>query len=416
MASKKILIVASTIQNMAALCDTDIEAELEAQGIIMEAVHKLAKIGALAKEIKPHNYNPEPEAEKDPTGEKFCAEVRRRIEQAYNEAGLSPLPAKAESMLCTDEVIKEAYDTLKDDSPADTMINMRGIERIKEKVAEGKFSPVISTKALMGAIISALKVEEYTWESTVFTIEVVESEVEECCKCGDPNCDYEEDREDEGNSFTVEVDEDDPTLRAAAITKAVAPILSALAGEEDPIIEEIKQEHAADLAEAQAIKDFEEEPKVDPTIAKLEHALGGKVNLGTSAHSAADKLAQALGVHVQTISIPEVVEEASKVEQEVDQLLEEAIEEVVVEAPTIPSNIDERVCRKAITRHVRCNPGSVSQTLGVEYDPDFEFPAEEDANWNRSNGIIFTCKGVEGIICKVCDDGTAITSITLEKV
>jgi hypothetical protein len=145
MASKKILIVASTIQNMAALCDTDIEAELEAQGIIMEAVHKLAKIGALAKEIKPHNYNPEPEAEKDPTGEKFCAEVRRRIEQAYNEAGLSPLPAKAESMLCTDEVIKEAYDTLKDDSPADTMINMRGIERIKEKVAEGKFSPVKST-------------------------------------------------------------------------------------------------------------------------------------------------------------------------------------------------------------------------------------------------------------------------------
>lgn len=422
MASKKILIIASTIQNMAALCDTNIEAELEAQGIIMETVNKLAKVGAMAKEIKPHNFNPEPEAEKDPTGDKFCAEVRRRIEATYTEAGLSPLPAKAESMLCTNEVIKEEYDKLSDDSPADTMINMKGVERIKEKIAEGKFSPVISTKALMGAIISALKVEEHTWESTVFHIEVVESEVEGCCNCGDPNCDRE-DYEDEGlasaaqsaalaeggGSFTVEVDmaedEPDPMVRAAAITQAVAPVLQALAEQdEDPI--------------GKILEEVEQEAKVDPTVAKLEKALGGKISLGNSAHSAADKLAQALGVNVQTVSIQEVVEEATKVEQEVDQLLEEAIEEAPepVPEPVIPSNIDERVCRKAITRHVRCNPGLVSQTLGIEYDPDFEFPAEEDANWNRSNGIIFKCKGVEGIVAKVKDDGPTITSITLEKV
>lgn len=420
MASKKILILASTIQNMAALCDTNIEAELEAQGIIMDTVNKLAKVGAMAKEIKPPNFNPEPEAEKDPTGDAFCNEVRRRIEATYTEAGLSPLPAKAESMLCTNEVIKEEYDKLKDDSPADTMINMKGVERIKEKIAEGKFSPVISTKALMGAIISALKVEEHTWESTVFHIEVVESEVEGCGE----DCDHDEDCNcghvdeglasaaqsaalAEGGSFTLEVDmaedEPDPTVRAAAITQAVAPVLQALAEQdEDPI--------------GKILEEVEQEAKVDPTVSKLEQALGGKISLGTSAHSAADKLAQALGVNVQTISIQEVVEEASKVEQEVDQLLEEAIEEVPEPEPVIPSNIDERVCRKAITRHVRCNPGSVSQTLGIEYDPDFEFPAEEDANWSRSNGIIFKCKGVEGIVAKVKDDGSAITSITLEKV
>jgi anti-sigma28 factor (negative regulator of flagellin synthesis) len=424
MASKKILIVASTIQNMAVLMDTNIEAELEAQGIIMEVVSKLAKLGTTAKEIKPPNFNPEPEAVKDPTGDKFCAEVRRRVEAIYTEAGLSPLPSKAESMLCTDEVIKEEYDKQKDDSPADTMINMRGVERIKEKIAEGKFSPVISTKAIMGAIISALKVEEFTWESTVFTREIVEPEVEGCCNCGDPNCDHEDsscDHEDEGlasaaesaalaegGSFTLEVDvaedEPDPMVRAAAITQAVAPILQALSEQdEDPI--------------GKILEEVEQEAKVDPTIAKLEQALGGKISLGTSAHSAADKLAQALGVSVQTISIPEVVEEATQVEEEVTKMLEEAIEEAPpVAAPVPASNIDERVCRKAITRHVRCNPGLVSQTIGVEYDPDFEFPAEEDANWSRSEGIIFKCKGVEGIICKVCDDGTAITSITLEKV
>lgn len=396
MASKKILIIASTIQNMAALMDTNIEAELEAQGIIMETVNKLAKVGAMAKEIKPHNFNPEPEAEKDPTGEAFCNEVRRRIEATYTEAGLSPLPAKAESMLCTNEVIKEEYDKLSDDSPADTMINMKGVERIKDKIAEGKFSPVISTKALMGAIISALKVEEHTWESTVFHIEVVESEVEGSTFETEEGSGYEDEglasAEEasalaEGNGLTLP--DEEPTLTLP---------------EEDPI--------------GKIMEEVEQEAKVDPTVAKLEKALGGKISLGNSAHSAADKLAQALGVNVQTVSIPEVVEEATKVEQEVDQLLEEAIEEAPepVPEPVIPSNIDERVCRKAITRHVRCNPGLVSQTLGIEYDPDFEFPAEEDANWNRSNGIIFKCKGVEGIVAKVKDDGSAITSITLEKV
>lgn len=405
MASKKILIIASTLQNMAALCDTDIESELEAQGIILETVNKLAKVGVSAKDIKPHNFNPEPEAEKDPTGEKFCNEVRRRIEATYTEAGLSPLPAKAESMLCTDELIKEAYESQKNYDPAETMINMRGIDRVKEKITEGKFSPVISTKILMSAIISALKVEEFTWESTVFHIEVVESEVEGSTFETEEGSGYEDEglasAEEasalaEGKGLTIPDEEPEPTLTIP---------------EEDPmggILEEIRQEHAADLAEA----------KVDSTVAKLEKALGGKVSLGNSAHSAADKLAQSLGVHVQTISIPEVVEEATKVEQEVDQLLEEAIEEAPepVPEPVIPSNIDERVCRKAITRHIRCNPGLVSQTLGIEYDPDFEFPAEEDANWTRSNGIIFKCKGVEGIVAKVKDDGSAITSITLEKV
>jgi hypothetical protein len=361
MANKKVITIASLVHHMAALCDTDIEAEMEAQNVILETVGKLAKIGATAKEIKPHNFNPEPEAAKDSTGEAFCNEVRRRIEATYTEAGLSSIPAKAESMLCTNEGIKEEYDKLSDDSPADTMLSMRGVERIKEKVIEGKFSPVISTKALMSAIISALKVEEHTWESTVFSIEIVESERE-------------------GSEPTIPDEEEQPlALPESSI---------------DKIEEEIEQE--------------------DSTVAKLEQALGGKVRHGNSAQSAADKLAQALGVSVPTVSSQEVVEKDTKVEQEVEQLLDDAIGEA--HEPTIPSSIDERTCRRAITRYIRCNPGSVSQTLGIEYDPESEFPAEVEANWTFSHGTLFKCKGVEGIVAKVKHDGLTITGITLEKV
>lgn len=509
MANKKVLIVASTIHNLAHLMDTNIEAELEAQGILLEITNKLAKIGATAKEIQPPNFNPEPEAAKDPTGDSFCNEVRRRIEDLYTKAGLSPLPSRAEAMLCTNEIVKEDYDSQKNDSAADTMLAMKGVERIQEKIQEGKFSPVITTKALMHSVIAALKVEEFTWESTVFTREVVETEPEGCCNCGDPNCDHEEDgasapEDDEDDKvyeakdleFSLETDETgdvranihpkgyfhqhgvlkdndvkiDPTLKALhglggllesvyetkyiniqdAYVAMVASGMTHCEGlqkltdqscgqsnvftasppvpEEDPTVTiEVKGANGdptlEDIHEAAcevlaAVIETEKDP-VDPTITKLEQALGGKIDLGTSAHSAADKLAQALGVSTNNISLQEVVEEGTKVEEEVEQLLNEAIEETPVAespAPVPASNIPDKACRKAITRHVRCNPGTISQILSIDYDPDLEFPAEEDDNWKRLEGTVFKCKGIPNIIAKVFDDGTSVTGVSLEKV